>query len=189
MYTEGKDGQKMKKSIVKKVSAICLALTLAFGMTACGGDSKSTESAPAATEAGTTAGAATEAATQAATQAAASGSYTGDKYVNTGKDYTINTPDLPTDYKLVPYDKFTEGFKALVNYTVNTYEETAAVFGDDGIRMDGIVYEGYAYYACYSDKDATMDHKVYVLVTFKKEGDKLSVYGYSSMGIDATDVK
>ena len=65
MYTEGKDGQKMKKSIVKKVSAICLALTLAFGMTACGGDSKSTESAPAATEAGTTAGAATEAATQA----------------------------------------------------------------------------------------------------------------------------
>ena len=181
MYTEGKDGQKMKKSIVKKVSAICLALTLAFGMTACGGDSKSTESAPAATEAG--------AATEAATQAAASGSYTGDKYVNTGKDYTINTPNLPTDYKLVPYDKFTEGFKALVNYTVNTYEETAAVFGDDGIRMDGIVYEGYAYYAWYSDKDAAMDHKVYVLVTFKKEGDKLSVYGYSSMGIDATDVK
>ena len=175
----------MKKSIAKKVSAVCLALTLAFGMTACGGDSKSTESAPAATEAGTTAGAATE----AATQAAASGSYTGDKYVNTGADYTIKTVDLPADYKQIPFEKFKEGFTAIVKNTATTYEEIAAAFGDDGIRMDGIVYAGYKYYSWYSDKDSGSDSKVYVLVTFKDEGGKLTYYGYSAIGIDGTDVQ
>ena len=175
----------MKKSIAKRVSAVCLALTLAFGMTACGGDSKSTESTPTATEAGTTAGAATE----AATQAAASGSFKGDKYVNTGKDYTIKTVDLPADYKLIPYAKFEEGFKAVVKQTASTYEEISAAFGDDGIRMDGIVYEGYKYYAWYSDKDSGTESKVYVLVTFKDEGGKLTYYGYSAIGIDGTDIQ
>ena len=173
----------MRKSIVKKASAIVLALTLALGMTACGGDSKST------TEAGTSA--ATEAATtaEATTEAAATGSFTGDKYVNSGTDFTIKTADLPADYKQIPYDKFKEGFKALVDNKVTTYNDIASAFGDDGIHMDGIVYEGYAYYAWYADKDYGTDAKVHVLVTLKKDGDNLTYYAYSSEGIDATDVQ
>ena len=173
----------MRKSIVKKVSAICLALTLALGMTACGGDSKST------TEAGTSA--ATEAATTAevTTEAAATGSFTGDKYVDNGTEFSIKASDLPANYKLVPYEKIKEGFKAILDNKAVTYDEIAAAFGDDGIRMDGIVYEGYAYYAWYADKDYGSDGKVQVLLTLKKDGDKLTYYAYSSVGIDSTDVQ
>lgn len=54
--------------------------------------------------------------------------------------------------------------------------------------MRSIVYEGYAYYGWYSDKDYTSDKKVYVLVTFKVDGDKLTYYAYSSEGINSKDV-
>lgn len=170
----------MKKTFFKKISALCIVTALAVSMTACGGSSDSTTAAsgadPAATEA-------------PATEAAPSGSYSGDKYVNTGKDFTIKTADLPADYKTVPHDKFVQGFKAIVDGSATNYNDIAAAFGDDGIRMDGIVYEGYSYYAWYSDKDAGADNKINVLVTFKNDGNNKVYYAYSSVGIDAKDVK
>ena len=176
----------MKKTFLKKVSALCIVAALAVGMTACGGSSDATTAASGSDPVATEAPAGTE---TPATEATAPASGTGDKYVNTGKDFTIKTSDLPADYKLIAHDKFTEGFKAIVDGTATSYADIAAAFGDDGIRMDGIVYEGYSYYAWYSDKDATPDCKTNVLVTFKIEGDNLVYYAYSSVGIDAQDVK
>ena len=71
----------------------------------------------------------------------------------------------------------------------STYEDVAAAFGAEGIHMVGIQYEGYAYYAWYSDKDYTRDTKIHVLVVFKvKDDGKLTYYAYSSLGIMFTDV-
>ncbi|MBQ9511607.1 MAG: hypothetical protein IJR58_00270, partial [Lachnospiraceae bacterium] len=60
---------------------------------------------------------------------------------------------------------------------------------DDGIRMNGIVYAGYAYYGWYADKDYLSDTKVHVLVTFKEVNGKLSYYANSSVGITPQDVR
>ncbi|MBR0164838.1 MAG: hypothetical protein IJQ12_09215 [Lachnospiraceae bacterium] len=115
-----------------------------------------------------------------------------DPYVNTGKDFSIDTADLPAGYPLVAYSRFEEAFRAIVNgqiTTASSYEDVAALFGDDGIRMEGIVYAGYAYYGWYSDKDYTNEHKVHILVTFRESGGKLTYYAYSSTGITPQDVK
>lgn len=115
-----------------------------------------------------------------------------DPYVNTGKDFSINTADLPAGYPLIAYDRFEEAFRGIVNGQITTsssYEDVAALFGDDGIRMEGIVYSGYAYYGWYSDKDYTNEHKVHILVTFRESGGRLTYYAYSSTGITPQDVK
>ena len=117
---------------------------------------------------------------------------TGEKYVDGGNSFAIKTADLPANYTCIPYDRFVAGFKCFVDGTIttaSTYEDVAKAFGDDGIRMTGIVYEGYAYYGWYSDKDYTSDTKVYVLVTFKTKDGALTYYAYSAMGITPQDVK
>ena len=119
-------------------------------------------------------------------------SFTGEKYVNDGSDFAIKTADLPENYTCVPDEQFVAGFKSIVDGTITTsssYEDVAAAFGDDGIKMQGIAYEGYAYYTWYSDKDYTSDTKVNVLITFKVSGDKTTYYAYSSSGIAPQDVK
>ena len=121
-----------------------------------------------------------------------SASFTGDKYVNDGSDFSIDTADLPENYTCVPDEQFTAGFTSLVDGTIttsSTYADVAAAFGDDGIRMDGIQYEGYGYYSWYSDKDYLSDTKVNVLVTFKDDNGKLTYFAYSSNGITPQDVK
>ena len=112
-----------------------------------------------------------------------------DKYVNDGKDYAIKTHDLPSGYTPVPYDRFVEGYRAILDGGVSSYEDAVNVFGDDGIRMNGIVYAGYAYYGWYADKDYLSDTKVHVLVTFKEVNGKLSYYANSSVGITPQDVR
>ena len=71
----------------------------------------------------------------------------------------------------------------------STYEDVAAAFGAEGIRMAGIQYEGYAYYSWYSDRDYTRSTKIHVLVTFKAKDGDLIYYAYSAMGITPQDVK
>lgn len=152
-----------KKALKQIVLILCVAM-LALCLAACGGGG----------DGGSSGG---------------SAGFTGDKYVNDGSDFSIKTSDLPENYTLVPDDQFTAGFKSLVDGSASTYEDVAAAFGDDGIRMDGIVYEGYAYYGWYSDKDYLSDTKVNVLVTFKDDNGKLSYYAYSANGIAPQDVQ
>ena len=70
----------------------------------------------------------------------------------------------------------------------STYEDVAAAFGAEGIRMAGIQYEGYAYYSWYADRDYTRTTKIHVLVTFKVKDETLTYSAYSSEGIMFTDV-
>ena len=175
----------MKKSLLKRVSVLAVTAVMAFGMAACGSKSDGTKK-------DTTDDTKTEDTTKDggdATETEAAGSaFTGEKYVNSGKDFGIKTADLPSDYVQIPFESFKTAFKAICDGSLTTYEDVAKAFGDDGIRMDGIVYEGYAYYGWYSDKDYTSDKKVYILVTFKVDGDKLTYYAYSSEGINSKDV-
>ncbi|MBR0173433.1 MAG: hypothetical protein IJQ21_11670 [Lachnospiraceae bacterium] len=112
-----------------------------------------------------------------------------DKYVNDGKDYAIKTQDLPSGYTPLPYDRFVEGYRAVLDGEVSSYEEVANAFGDDGIHMRGIVYAGYAYYGWYADKDYLSDTKVHVLVTFKEVNGQLTYYANSTVGITPQDVR
>ena len=123
-------------------------------------------------------------------QAAAAGA--GEGYVYEGTSFSIKTEELPTNYPCLPEDKFVAGFKSLVDGTIttaSTYEDVAKAFGDEGIRMAGIQYEGYAYYSWYSEKDYTGGTKVHVLVTFKVKDGVPTYYAYSAEGITPQDVK
>ena len=165
-----------KKS--KRKLFICLISLLMLCLAACG----SREPAEETTSAAET----TEAATKAAK------SYKGKKYSYEGTDYAIKTADLPADYALIPHEQFAAAFKSLTDETIttkSTYGEVAKVFGEDGIKMAGIKYEGYAYYSWYSDKDYSSDVKTHVLVTFRDNGKKLTYYAFSSEGITAENVK
>ena len=119
---------------------------------------------------------------------------TAKKYVNEGSDYAIKTSELPSDYPLIAYDQFAEGFKAFLLdggsiTTSSTYADIVKLFGNEGIEMTGIKYEGYAYYVWCSDKDYLSDTKAQILVTFKVSGDSITYYAYSATGITADDVK
>lgn len=151
-----------KKTASKLALILGLAVALVLCLAACGGDGGS---------GGGDAG------------------FSGEKYVDEGSDFVISTENLPEGYACIPADQFKEGFKNLVNADTNTtYADVAAGFGDDGIKMAGIVYEGYAYYAWYSEEDYLSDSKTNVLVTFKDDNGKLTYYAYSSNGITPQDV-
>jgi len=156
----------MKKSTAKIALVLCLML-LTVCLTACGSGGSDEPAGKAA-------------------------AFTGEKYIYEGSEYAIKTEEMPEGYPYIANDQFTAGFKAIVDGTITTasaYSDVAKAFGDDGIKMAGIKYDGYAYYSWYSDKDYTSDTKVHVLVTFKVSGDKVTYYAYSSEGINAQDVK
>ena len=160
--------------MMKRLMALLLMTAMILTLAACGGsDSKETTKA-SGTEAET---------------AAPAGAFTGDQFVNNGGDFAIKTPDLPADYPLVPIDTFTEVFNtkfgtgAGVFDTKTTYAEVAEAFGVEGIRMDGIEYEGCTYYSWVSDKDINDDLKVSILVTFKNNGGELTYFAYTANGI------
>lgn len=164
----------------KRIMATILAMTMVLSLAACGGGN----SGGSTPQAGTTSTAQTE-------EQDNGGSFTGEKYVS-DKDGTIKTAEFPSNYTPLPYDQFKEGFKAIVNGEITTsssYEDVAKAFGDDGIKLEGQVYSGYAYYGWYSDKDLLSDNKVGVLITFKSSGGNLTYYAYSSNGILPEDVK
>ena len=175
----------MRKINTKLSLAICVILVLALCLQACGG-SGSSNSGSAST--GTASASAAASAETEQTSAAPAG-FTGDKYVFDGSQ--IATADLPDGYTPVPFDKFKEGFKFLADdaSTSSTYNDVAEAFGDDGIRMDGMEYEGYGYYVWYSDEEYTGDTNVNVLVTFKNTGGNLTYYTYTSYGILPEDVR
>ena len=163
----------------KKLTTTAMALTMALSLAACGGGGSNTATS------GTSAGG--QAATQTQTQAAG---FTGDKYVS-DKDGNIKTAEFPSGYTPLAYDKFVEGFKAVVDgkiTTSSTYADVANAFGDDGIKLEGQKYEGYAYYAWFSDEDFA-ESKKGVLITFKDAGGNLTYYAYTGMGITADDVR
>ena len=165
------------KTAWKRMLAACLMLLMVICLAACGSENK---------DAGTTESTGTEN-TTAATEAPA-----GDKYVNEGESFAIKTADLPEGYPLIPEEQFKAAFKGFTDGTIttaSTYEDIAKAFGNEGIAMKGIHYDGYAYYGWYCEKDYLSDTKTYVLVTFKVNGDTLNYYAYSSLGITADDVK
>ena len=153
-----------------------------------------TEDAAAASDTGNsstenTAASSADTTTEAAPAADAAA---GEKYTDEGTNFAIHTPDLPENYPLIPHEQFVAGFKALTDGTITTsssYSDVASAFGDDGIRMDGIKNDGYAYYSWYSDQDYTGETKVHVLVTFKVDGDQMTYYAYSSEGIAPQDAE
>ena len=155
-----------KKTVFKFALILCLAVAFTLSLAACGGGSDDGGDDGSAV------------------------SFNGDKYVDEGSDFVITTDNLPEGYACIPADQFKEGFKYLVNAdTSATYADVAAAFGDDGIKMNGIVYDGYAYYAWYSDEDYLSDTKTNVLVTFKDDGGDLTYYAYSANGITPQDVE
>ena len=157
-----------KQTVIKLGFILCLAVAFALCLTACGGGGGDEGS-------GDDGGAV---------------SFNGDKYVDEGSDFVLTTDKLPEGYACIPADQFKEGFKNLVNAdTSATYADIAQAFGDDGIKMNGIVYDGYAYYAWYSDDDYLSDTKTNVLVTFKDDGGDLTYYAYSANGITPQDVE
>ena len=193
----------------KRALILCLALMLTVCLAACGGkgsEAPPVESTPesgvtsSAAEPGTTedTAAASDTGTSSTENAAASSGETttdaapGEKYTDEGTSFAIHTPDLPESYPLIPHEQFVAGFTALTDGTIttsSTYHDVASAFGDDGIRMDGIKNDGYAYYSWYSDQDYTGDTKVHVLVTFKADGDQMTYYAYSSEGIAPQDAE
>ena len=121
-----------------------------------------------------------------------SSGFTGKKYVYDGQWYDIKTSDLPKNYTCVPHEKCVAGFKSLCDGTItwsSTYADVAKAFGDDGIHLTEINEPGYAYYDWFSDEDFADENKVHVLITFKADGDKLTYYSYSSVGINSEDVQ
>ena len=162
----------MKKTSMKIV-LIAAALVLALVcLTACGGGDSSSDKKE---------------------DTAAAASFDGTKYVYEGNEVSLKKADIPESYKLVPYDQFAAAFKAItVDGTItteSTYEDVARLFGDDGLKVAGLVYEGYAYYTWYSDKDSGSDKVADVSITFKDDGKKLTYYAWSSSTIKPDDVK
>ena len=160
--------------MIRRLTVLLLMAAMILTFAACGGsDSKETKKDSASE--GTT--------------AAPAGAFTGDTYVYSGGDFAIKTPDLPADYPLIPIDTFTEVFNTKFGTgagyfdTKTTYAEVAAAFGDEGILMDGIEYEGYTYYSWVSDEDINDELKVSILVTFKNNGGELTYYAYTANGI------
>lgn len=170
----------MKKLSAKLAVILSFIMVLALCMTACSGsDNKESGSGSSATAAS---GSSAEA-------EPAPAAFTGDKYVS--DDSELSASNLPENYVPVPYDTFVVGYKFLVDEatTSSTYDEIAALFGDDGIRMDGIEYGDYSYYIWYSDKQYAGDTNIYVLVTFKAKDNTLTYFAYSSIGILPEDVR
>ena len=163
----------------KKLLAVILVGIMAISLAACGSSGSQTTT-------NTDTAAKSEAA--AVTEAPAAAGYTGDKYVYDGDNSSIKTEDIPEGYELIPYDKFEEVFNNNFGVgdgyfsTSTTYAEIAEAFGGEGIRMDGMVYEGYAYYVWLSDKDYA-GGKVSLLVTFKNNNGNLTYYAYTGNGI------
>ena len=172
----------MKKRFVIVLS---LCLIASFVMAACGSS--------ASTNTNSTQSSAVSSNASVDISSVTTDAYTGDKYVNSGSDFSIKTVDLPTGYMLVSHDKFVEAFREFRMdggsvTTASSYEEIAALFGDDGIKMEGIVYDGYAYYSWYSDQDYTDETKTHILITFKNNNGNLTYFAYSTEGINIEDV-
>ena len=159
----------MKKTTGKIALIAALLMLATVCLTACGGNNNDTKDTPAAN------------------------SFAGTKYVYEGTETSLSKEQLPEGYPSVAYDKFEAAYKAIaVDKTIttaSTYEDVAKLFGDDGIKLAGTVYEGYAYYAWYSDKEFNANRNVGVLITFKDDGKKLTYYAYSSDTIVPDDVK
>ncbi len=173
----------MNKTRAKLPLILAVILAAALFLPACGGGSSDSSNSGSA---GTAAASSVSGTSKEAEPASAA--YTGDKYVFDGE--TLTNSDLPENYTPIPYDTFVEGFRFVVKDGASaTYEDIAEAFGDDGIRMDGMTYEGYAYYSWVSDKDYTDSSNVNVLITFKANGDALTYYSYTSYGIFSEDVE
>lgn len=163
----------------KRIISIVLACVTAFVFAACGSSGTQTTA---------TADTAAKSETAASAETPAAAGYTGDKYVYEGEDSPIKTEDIPEGYELIPMDKFEEVFNSNFGVgdgyfsTSTTYAEVAEAFGTDGIRMDGMVYEGYAYYTWLADEDYA-GGKVGILVTFKNNNGNLTYYAYTGNGI------
>ena len=181
-----------KKSMSKLALILCLVLAFVVSLTACSNNSTANENYEKAAAAAAGEGGEEELATT---------SYVGGAYVYNGLEYTLKKEDLPANYKLVPYDKFVEGFTAIVNdYGRNkgelTYDKLKEIMGDDGIELTARRKGQALYFAWYSDKDDTEANDgstVHVLVTFmtsEEDGQEvIRYYSYTGMGISKDDVK
>ncbi len=166
----------MKKTSMKIV-LIAAALVLALVcLTACGGGEKKED---------------------AAAPAASADAFTGDKFTYDG-NLPVKKEDMPEGYTLVPHEKFMAAYKALVDSieenatitTSSTYNDVATLFGQEGVMLPiNEKFPDYVTYYWFSDAEYNVTRYYSLSVTFKKVGDQLTYYAYSSTDVTQEDVR
>lgn len=113
----------------------------------------------------------------------------GAKYTIDSK--TLDLKEVPKDYPLIATEKMQKSYDELWDSNsfgkVKTYEDVVKIFGQDGAYFKNCDKEvgttKYAYYAWFGEGNKS------IIVTFRKDGDKLIYFAFSTGSLTPSKFK